>query len=209
MKKSQAAIEGRPINNDDDGRNGQKKHSAVKPLLVRVPVKFIAALKEEAVQNETSVNSLIVSVLKKHAAWGRFQERLGFMPMHKSMIAMMLDKISPQDAEEIGRLQKDQTIRDFLLLKSGYSLETFVQWMELRCEVLGFLFMRRQEKDSLFVMIRHDMGQNWSFYYRGMFSAVLRELLPKENYGQAAFSTSSSSFSVSLGGIMMVAEDAV
>jgi hypothetical protein len=188
-------------NNKSEG--GQKKHPAVKPLLVRVPEEFMTALREEASQDEISVNSLIVNILKKHVEWGRFQEKLGFMPLHKSMIVAMLSKMSPDDVDEIGRLQKDQTVRDFLLLKSGYSLETFVHWIELRCRILGFLFMHRQEQDSLFIMIRHDMGHNWSLYYKGMFSAVLQELLPEAGYNRIVFSTSNSSFSMSVSNVVI------
>jgi predicted HicB family RNase H-like nuclease len=160
-----------------------------KPLMLRIPEDLLKSLREEAAKDDSSVNSFIIAILKKYSSWGRFQERLGFMPLHKSMVQTMLNKMSPQEIEEIGQMQKDQTIRDFLLFKSRYDLESFFQWIELRCKVMGFEFLLKQEEErrgkekggnsiSIFVMIHHNMGHNWSLYYKGMFSAVLQELLP-------------------------------
>ena len=45
--------------------------------------------------------------------------------------------------------------------------------------------------DTLNIVIHHDMGQKWSFYYKGMFSAALEDLLSKAY--SVAFSTGNSS----------------
>src|SRR5581483_11992729 len=157
--------------------------SKSRPLLLRIPFNLLESLREEAAKDDISVNSFIITVLRKYTSWGRFQERLGFMPLHKSMILTMLERLTSEEIEEIGRMQKDQTIRDFLLFESGYNLKSFMKWIELRCKVLGFELVVEQEANptpSVFVMIHHNMGQNWSLYYKGMFSAVLQELLPQD-----------------------------
>ncbi len=171
--------------------------------MLRIPSNLLESLRDEAAKDDASVNSFIITVLKKYISWGRFQERLGFMPMHKSMIRIMLSKMTPEEIEEIGQMQKDQTIRDFLLFKSGYNIESFIQWIELRCRVLGFELLLKQEANpnSIFVMIHHDMGQNWSLYYKGMFSAVLQELLPDGSYDEIIFNTNKASFSMHLAGV--------
>lgn len=179
-----------------------------RPLLLRIPTNLLESLRNEAAKDDASVNSFIITVLKKYTSWGRFQERLGFMPLHKSMILTMLDKLTPEEIEEIGRMQKDQTIRDFLLFESGYNLKSFMKWIELRCKVLGFELLVKQEADpepSVFVMIHHNMGQNWSLYYKGMFSAVLQELLPQDgiSYDQIIFNTTKASFAMRLVGVNM------
>lgn len=179
-----------------------------RPLLLRIPSNLLESLKDEAAKDDVSVNSFIITVLRKYTSWGRFQERLGFMPLHKSMILTMLDKLTPEEIEEIGRMQKDQTIRDFLLFESGYNLKSFMKWIELRCKVLGFELLAKQETNpdpSVFVMIHHNMGENWSLYYKGMFSAVLQELLPQDgkSYDQIIFKTTSASFAMHLVGVNM------
>lgn len=174
-----------------------------RPLMLRIPGNLLESLRDEAAKDDASVNSFIITVLKKYTSWGRFQERLGFMPLHKSMVKTMLSKMTPEEIEEIGQMQKDQTIRDFLLFKSGYNIESFIQWIELRCRVLGFELLLKQESDpdSMFVMIHHDMGENWSLYYKGMFSAVLQELLPNGSYDQIIFNTNRASFGMRLVGV--------
>lgn len=175
-----------------------------RPLMLRIPAKLLESLKDEASKDDASVNSFVITVLKKYTSWGRFQERLGFMPLHKSMVKTMLSKMTPEEIEEIGQMQKDQTIRDFLLFESGYNIESFIQWIGLRCKVLGFELLVKQEtnSDSIFIMIHHDMGENWSLYYKGMFTAVLQELLPdNSSHDQIIFSTNTASFGMRLIGV--------
>ncbi|MEO9296105.1 MAG: hypothetical protein ABI347_10985 [Nitrososphaera sp.] len=159
-------------------------------------------MREEAAKEGSSVNSIIASVLRHHTLWGRHQKRLGFMPMHKSMIIAMMDRMTLQEAEAIGRAQKEQTVRDFLMFHSAYNLETFLEWIDLRCKVLGFqLIMTRRRADpagSLCVMIHHDMGQKWSYYYKGMFSAALEDLVTEGGSSSAGFETGNSSFSLNI-----------
>lgn len=201
--------------NDKNARANNKNNnysaSKSRPLLLRIPANLLESLKDEAAKDDVSVNSFIITVLKKYTSWGRFQERLGFMPLHKSMILTMLDKLTSEEIEEIGRMQKDQTIRDFLLFESGYDLRSFMQWIGLRCKVLGFELLVRQEAnpDSVFVMIHHNMGENWSLYYKGMFSAVLQELLPQDgkSYDQIIFNTNRASFAMHLAGVKMDAQE--
>lgn len=174
-----------------------------KPVLVRLPPDLLSLLKEEALRKGNSVNSVIVTVLKKYSDWWRFQERLGFMPLHKSMIVQMLDKISDEDAEKIGQTQKDQTIKDFIFFSEfGYGLKTFIWWIKLRSEVLGFQFVIRQENDGMFILINHGMGSKWSHYYKGMFEAVLQELLEPPYYKDIRFNLTDSSFSVTIIGLI-------
>jgi hypothetical protein len=173
----------------------------VKPMLVRLPESVLAALREEAAKDESSVNSTIVSILKYHSSWGRYQKRLGFMPLHKNMILAMLNKMTLEEIEAIGRMQKDQTVRDFLVFNSTYSLETFIEWIGLRCNILGFQLMIRRgtAPDALNIVIHHDMGQKWSYYYKGMFSAALEDLLPSGT--DVTFNTGNASFAIEIAGV--------
>ncbi len=190
------------VTNDQDYRDSDTASESNKAFLIRIPQELLKSLREESTHKGTSVNSVIVSILRKYSGWGRFQEKLGFMPLHRSMVVQMLDKIADDDIEEIGRIQKDQTIKDFILFsESGYDLSTFIRWIKLRCEVLGFQLVIRHENGGMFIMINHGTGPKWSRYYRGMFEAVLQELLKPSDYGELKFNLTNSSFSVTIAGM--------
>jgi hypothetical protein len=185
--------------------------TATRPLLLRVPDEVLSAMKREAHQEQSSVNSLLVGIVKRHLSWGRLQQKLGFMPLHRSMVTAMLDRLTAEEMQAIGVAQKDQTIRDFLLFRSGYSLESFIEWIGLRCDMLGFhLALKHEEEEEeeacgtmrgrravvVVAIIHHGMGHKWSAYYRGLFSAVLEELLPAGMFGRVGFTATDSLFSV-------------
>lgn len=215
VHKKEGKTRGMKISTDNDQVRGHRDNPSVdepqqsaagepnKAVLVRIPQDLLQSLREESHYKGTSVNSVIVSILRKYSGWWRFQERLGFMPLHKSMVVQIMDKISDDDVEEIGRIQKDQTIKDFILFsESGYDLGAFINWLRLRCEVMGFQLVVRHEKDaSIFIMINHGISSKWSRYYKGMFEAVLQELLKPGDYGEMKFSLTNSSFSVTISGI--------
>jgi hypothetical protein len=193
---------------DDDSNNDDLQQTTAgesnKAVLVRIPQELLKSLREESLYKGTSVNSIIVSILRKYSGWWKFQERLGFMPLHKSMVVQIMDKIPEDDIEEIGRIQKDQTIKDFILFsESGYDMPTFIRWLKLRCEVMGFqLVVRQEEEDAgIFIMINHGMSLKWSRYYKGMFEAVLQELLKPGDYGEMKFNLTNSSFSMTISGM--------
>ncbi len=178
-----------------EAENGTRE--ATRQLLVRLPEGVLSDLRKAASREQASVNSVVVGIVRRYLSWGRFQQKLGFMPLHKSMVVAMLDKLAPEEAENIGVMQKDQTIRDFLLFSSGYSLESFVGWIGLRCEMLGFQLLLKQEAGATLVVIHHGMGHKWSAYYKGLFGAVLKELLP-EKAQAIAFTATDSLFSLEI-----------
>ncbi|HXG06417.1 MAG TPA: hypothetical protein VNI77_03725 [Nitrososphaera sp.] len=195
-----------PDDNDSNNRDELPQttsEESTKAVLVRLPRELLKSLREESLYKGTSVNSIIVSILRKYSGWWRFQEKLGFMPLHKSMVKQIMDEISDDDVEEIGRIQKDQTIKDFILFsESGYDLHTFIRWLKLRCDVMGFQLVVRQENDSgIFIMINHGISSKWSRYYKGMFEAVLQELLKPGDYGEMRFNLTNSSFSMTISGM--------
>lgn len=173
-----------------------RKDSMAARLLLRLPAGTLTGLKQEALDERTSVNSLVVLVLKRYLSWGRLEQRLGFMPLHKSMVSAMLEKLSEEELEAIGRTQKDQTIKDFLLFKSGLTLASFIEWIETRCEMLGFELELRRDGDSVLVAIYHGMGFKWSCYYRGLFSAVLKELLSEDDWRKISPTATDSLFRI-------------
>ena len=203
-----ASILDRKTETYESGAPGNKHSNPTidsnKAILVRIPRDLLESLKEEALHKGTSANSMIISILRKYTGWWRFQEKLGFMPLHKSMVIQILDRIADKDIEEIGRIQKDQTIKDFILFsESDYDLNTFIRWIKLRCGVLGFQFVLKHEKEnnSIFIMINHGIGSKWSHYYKGMFEAVLQELLKPSDYREMKFNLTNSSFGVTIMGI--------
>jgi hypothetical protein len=182
----------------DANRSGKTRSDSTKALLVRLPVGILSDLRQEASKEQASVNSFILGILRRHLSWGRFQQKLGFMPLHRSMVAAILDKLTCEEIENIGMMQKDQTIRDFLLFNSGYNLDSFIDWIDLRCGMMGFHLVLKQETNSILVIIHHGMGQKWSLYYKGLFSSVLEELLPAKSCSKMTFTTTDSLFSVQI-----------
>ncbi|MER3408426.1 MAG: hypothetical protein C4292_06865 [Nitrososphaera sp.] len=70
---------------------------ATRPLLLRVPDEVLSAMKRVAQQEQSSVNSLLVGIVKRHLSWGRLQQKLGFMPLHRSMVTAMLDRLTEEE----------------------------------------------------------------------------------------------------------------
>ncbi len=68
---------------------------------------------------------------------------------------------------------------------------------------MGFQFAVRNERENnrIFILINHGMGSKWSHYYKGMFEAVLQELLEPRYYNEMKFNLTNSSFSLVMTGV--------
>lgn len=120
------------------------------------------------------------------------------------MVIQLMDKLDEQMIEDIGRNQKDQTIKDVILFSSSeYDFGTLVSWIKMRCEVLGFQLLVRNDPlaGSMSIIINHGLGIKWSHYYRGMFESVLQEVLKPDDYDSMNFSLTGSSFGIVITGL--------
>ena len=134
-------------------------------------------------KENVSMNRLINQTLENYTIWNL--RNAEFIPIRKSLIAILLDKFSHEEMEAIAsnmaRTKNTDTVLQFTSkFDASNVLKTADRWLRLT----GFPYSY-DVKDSVhrFVVL-HDLGEKWSLYLTKLLSSTLNQfdIIPKYDY---------------------------
>ena len=158
----------------------------------RLDSKVIDELQTEADNREISLNVLVNQVLKRYADWDRYENKLGVMPVPRTILSNLIDKaisiakssgikdvdhyrdeIIKQAAELAFALMKDSV----LFMKKQYNLWVVLSVLEEYMKVSGIKADHKLEGSRKHVfIIQHELGENWSLFSKELLSLIFEKL---------------------------------
>ena len=72
--------------------NSDQSKKSTRSITFRLDSKVIDEMQREANQNEISLNVLVNQTLKKYTEWGRYENKIGMMPVPKLMLSSLIDR---------------------------------------------------------------------------------------------------------------------
>jgi hypothetical protein len=168
------------------------KPRKTKSITFRVDTKVIEELQREADQGEISLNVLVNQVLRRFVEWDRYENKLGMIPIPKSMLSTLIDrtmqlatdakiedlesyrtKIVNNAAETALNVMKDSA----LFMRKDYSFWTVLDVLREYMKVAGIMSDHRIEAGRKHVfIIQHELGENWSLFAKELLSKIFVEL---------------------------------
>lgn len=168
------------------------KPKKTKSITFRLDSTVVEELQRDADQGEISLNVLVNQVLKRYVEWDRYENKLGMMPIPKSMLTTLIDealqlaedakivdlesyrnKIVNNAAQTALKVMKDSV----LFMRKEYSFWTVLDVLRTYMKVAGIVSDHRIEtgRKHLFI-IQHDLGDNWSLFAKELLSKIFIEL---------------------------------
>ena len=131
-------------------------------------------LKEESVEKEISLNSLVNQILRLHVDWYSNASKAGFLPIRRITIQKFLERYHEDELYQIGLDVAKETNKDLvLLMRDKFDLENalhvFESWMKASNYPFKHIVTDRTHK----IIVQHDMSTKWSRYLSGVFAGVL------------------------------------
>lgn len=168
------------------------KPRKTKSITFRLDTKVIEELQREADQGEISLNVLVNQVLRRFVEWDRYENKLGMIPIPKSMLSTLIDKtmqlatdakiadiesyrtkIVNSAAETALNVMKDSV----LFMRKDYSFWTVLDVLREYMKVAGITSDHRIEAGRKHVfIIQHELGENWSLFAKELLSEIFAEL---------------------------------
>ena len=152
----------------------------------------IEELQREANQGEISLNVLVNQVLRRFVEWDRYENKLGMIPIPKSMLSTLIDEtIQLAKDAKIEDLESYRTkivynaaetalnvMRDSVLfMRKDYSFWTVLDVLREYMKVAGIMSDHRIEAGRKHVfIIQHELGENWSLFAKELLSKIFLEL---------------------------------
>ncbi len=157
----------------------------------RVDSSIVDELQREADGKEVSLNVLVNQVLKRYAEWGMYENKLGMMPVPKSMLTSLMnkavdmlkssgikdiepyrDEIVKQAAELAFNIMKDAV----LFMKKNYNLWVVLSVLQEYMKVSGIKADHIIQGSKHVFVIQHELGENWSLFTQELLKLIFERL---------------------------------
>ena len=175
--------------------NSDQSKKSTRSVSFRLDSKVIDEMQREANQNEISLNVLVNQTLKKYTEWGRYEKKIGLMPVPKLMLSSLIDR-AIEIATKNGILNdttidpyRDQIIKEaasiaynlmkdaVLFMRKDYNLWTVLSVLQEYMKVSGINSDHQIESGRKHVfVIKHELGENWSLFTKELLTQIFESL---------------------------------
>ena len=150
--------------------------SKTESLTCRLDKILLNKLRSESEQKEISVNTLINQILRNHSDWHSNAAKAGFIPIRRSLIMKLMEKVSEEEMVDIAEsLIKKDTKDIHLMLRNQYTIESAIDLIETWIRIAGYPYRHEVDYERHNYAIKHEMGNKWSLYLKALFAFIFEE----------------------------------
>lgn len=159
-----------------------RKHKRdTESITFRLDRQTLKKLRNEASQNDVTVNTLVSQIIKKHGDWHSNAAKAGFISVRKAFLTKLMDMIPERDVYSLSKqIAKNETKEFILLLRNDYSIEAGLSVLESWIRTCGFPFRHENTETIHSYVIQHDMGIKMSNYLAEMYQYLFQEFSLKK-----------------------------
>lgn len=156
------------------------KKETTRSITYRLPEKLVNELETEATMKSISQNVLVKQILEKYVQWDRFSNKIGMIPVPKTIIETLGSELDGRDIDEIITLIFPMIKDTVLFIKGGYDLKRCIETLEDYMRASGMNSDHRIEGDMHIFLIQHELGMKWSVFTEQMLTQVFRSFMPEK-----------------------------
>jgi hypothetical protein len=154
-----------------------KEEASKENITFRLDKALLDRLRFEAEERKTSVNAIAQSIFSTHYKWTAGASKAGMIPIHKTMLAMFLDKFDDEDLVQTAKLFADLRAKDMtLILRNNYNLVAFLDVLESWMGVSSVSFDKTLSDGIYRYVISHEVGSKWSAFLSLMLQSIFKKM---------------------------------
>ena len=140
-------------------------------------------LKTFAGKQKTSPNALVSQILDSYVEWEMNAVAAGWSVMPKPFLIELFKLIDKDKVEKtITNLSIRMAKEMNLYMRGKHNFETWLSILRARSSRSGFNWTEYEEDGKLEIVMQHDMGQNWSLYFKTFYENVFHDLGVKTEF---------------------------
>jgi hypothetical protein len=133
-------------------------------------------LHREAEQKDTSVNTLVSHIIRRHIDWHSNAAKAGFVTVRRGLLIDLINRLPEKEISSIAEYVAKKETKDFvLLLRNEYNIESALDVIETWIKISGHPYRHEVNYTRHSYVIQHDMGMNWSLYMAEQYRFVFEE----------------------------------
>lgn len=95
---------------------------------LRLPASLIAELKKESSYEKINFNSLVLKILSNHVLWGRYERKVGLLPMTKPFVNAAIHRLEDKEIITLAKVIEKETFSNILhFMKRDYTINDFIE----------------------------------------------------------------------------------
>ncbi|MGI0045606.1 MAG: hypothetical protein ACREBB_00250 [Nitrosotalea sp.] len=140
-------------------------------------------IKTSASKQKTSSNALVSKILDSHVEWEMNAIAAGWVAMPKPFLIELFKLIDKEKIEKTitalsVRMAKDMT----LYMRGKHDLNSWLSMLRARSSRSDFNWTEYEDDGELEIIMQHDMGENWSLYFKTFYENVFHDLGVKTEF---------------------------
>jgi len=157
------------------------KKEKTRSITYRLPEKIVEELETEAMQKNISQNVLVKQILEKFIQWDRFSDKIGVIPVPKSILKSLGADMDGKDIDEIINVLKPVIKDNVMFIKGDYDLKRCIETLEDYMRASGMKSDHRIEGELHHFIIQHELGMKWSVFTEQLLKEIFHDFLPGKN----------------------------
>jgi len=157
------------------------KKEKTRSITYRLPERIVEELETEAMQKNISQNVLVKQILEKFIQWDRFSDKIGMIPVPKSILEALGVDMDGKDIDEIINVVKPVIKDNVMFIKGDYDLKRCIETLEDYMRASGMKSDHRIEGNLHHFIIQHGLGMKWSVFTEQLLKEIFHDFLPDKN----------------------------
>jgi len=149
---------------------------------LRIENDLLDALEGMASKERVSVNLAVNRALRRYVEWDSTERSRGYVSVPSGLLAKLMGFLTLEKARELGRLTATTAfIPNMRRRNPAASIRAVVDDMRFAAKYTGRYTFDYTEKDGKgLILLRQQLGRNWSAFYAGSLEEILRGYLKKK-----------------------------
>ncbi len=140
-------------------------------------------IKVFAKKQKLSPNALVSQILDSHVEWEINAVAAGWAVMPKPFLIELFklvekDKVQKTIANLSVRMAKDMN----LYMRGRHDVDAWLSILKARAQRSGFNLTEYEDDRTHEIVMQHDMGENWSLYFKTFYENVFHDLGAKTEF---------------------------
>ena len=140
-------------------------------------------LKVLASKQKLSPNALVSQILDSHLEWELTATAAGWVVMPKPFLIELFKVIDSDTIEKVITKLSSRMAKDISLYMRGkHDLNSWLSIIRARCARSEFNLTEYEDETKHELIIQHDMGENWSLYFKTYFQNIFHDIGVKAEF---------------------------
>jgi len=155
----------------------KNKKSETEHASFRIDKKNLELLKTISSEEHLSLNTYVNRIFDSHLNWNLLAPEVGWVVMLKSAMKEIIKTLDSETVVQIAKNSAEGGAKEIALSMRGkYGIDEWISILKNRAKSSDFTLKEYIEKDTIRLVLYHDMGERWSLFFETYYNTVFFEM---------------------------------